>query len=617
MSRKAYKFGDFLLDAGQKRLFRNGEKISLQPKVFDILLVLLEKNGELVSRDELMKAVWKDTFVEETNLRFCIHALRKVLGKKSDGEEYVETVPKRGYRLNEKIREKSIEAAAELGIAEIIKPESSPPEQIQKAPAKRFWLFGIAAIAFIFLLIAVIAWQFKDRKLAENARIFETLAILPFESASENQTDLQIGLASAMISNLSKIKQLKVLPLAAVRKFAGQNSDILAVGKELKADSVLSGTYRFDENNALVTVKLSRVADGETIWSEKFQTARKSGLEFENEIAARTARLLSSKIADLEDEKSVADQNVKPEAAQNYLAARKIWRAGELNRRREMVGLFEKTIALEPNWASAYAAFAETLVTPDQLSVEWEKAEQNARKAAELDKTLAQPSMIFGEISHWRDWNWEKAEGEYKQAIALNPNYASARSKYARLLLFERRFAEAEDQLNKAIEIEPFSPQLYCSLCQLYTFDKKFDKALESCNYARKIEPDYWWTPKLLYWIYIQKKMSSELGELVLGKLSPSARAAHPLTKALTENDLRPFFQGLIDEPSRSGRENPVTKAMLYVQLGENDKAFENLEKALAARDPNLPLVNADSAFDPIRGDKRFYSLMSRVGLQK
>jgi len=195
MSRKAYEFGEYLLDAGQKRLFRGGEKISLQPKVFDILLVLLEKNGELVSRDELMKAVWKDTFVEETNLRFCIHALRKALGKKSDGEEYVETVPKRGYRLNEEIREKSFEAAAEFGIAEIIKPESATPEQIQKAPAKRSLLFGIAAIAFIFLLVAVIAWQFKDGKSAENARIFETLAVLPFESAGENQADFQIGLA--------------------------------------------------------------------------------------------------------------------------------------------------------------------------------------------------------------------------------------------------------------------------------------------------------------------------------------------------------------------------------------------------------------------------------------
>jgi len=340
-------------------------------------------------------------------------------------------------------------------------------------------------------------------------------------------------------------------------------------------------------------------------------------LEFEQEIAARAARLLSQKIVDIEEERRIAVQNVKPEAAQNYLAARKIWRAGELNRRMEMVGLFEKTIALEPNWASAYAAFAETLVTPDQLSVEWEKAEQNARRAAELDKNLSQPPMVLGEISHWRDWNWEKAETHFKQAIALDSDNASARAKYARLLMFERRFAEAESQLNKAIENEPFSPLLHCSLCQLYTFDKKFDKALEACNYARKIEPDYWWTPKLLYWIYIQKKMNSELGELVLGKLSPSAKAAHPLTKALAENDLRPFFQGLIDEPSRSGRENPVTKAMLYVQLGENEKAFENLEKALAARDPNLPLVNADSAFDPIRGDKRFYSLMSRVGLQK
>jgi adenylate cyclase len=202
---------------------------------------------------------------------------------------------------------------------------------------------------------------------------------------------------------------------------------------------VLSGTYRFEGANVRVTVNLLRVADGVTLWTETFSMQSGTGLELENGIALRTARLLSQKIAEIAEEKSIARQARNPEAAQHYLSARKIWRADELHRRKEIVRLFEKTIALEPAWGLVYAGYGEALLATDQLLVDWEKAEQNAGKALALDRTLAQPYAIRGEISHWRDWNWEKAESEYKQAVALDPDYAPIRYKYSKLLVIQRQ----------------------------------------------------------------------------------------------------------------------------------------------------------------------------------
>ncbi len=410
------------------------------------------------------------------------------------------------------------------------------------------------------------------------------------------------------------------MPLASVNKFAGQNFEAVIAGKELKTDTVLAGNYRFDGENVNVTANLWSVSDGKKLWTESFAVKGKSNFEIETAIALRAARRVSLKIAETVDEKLLADQNLNADAVRNYISARKIWRTGELFRRREMIGLFEKVIELEPNWALAHAGFAEALLTSDQSFFEWEKAEKIAKKAIELDKTIAQPHTILGEIYHSRDWNWTEAENEFKKAAEINADYAPNYFKYAEFLIIQRRFAEAEVALKKAIEIEPFSPVFYASLCKLYNFDNKIGQALEACENAAKIDSDYWVTPKLLFGIYAQRKMYSNLDELILGKLSADERAKHPLTKPLDNQDLSPFFRYLLGEPSKtSGKKSdrPVADAMLYLQMNENKKALSLLETAFEKRDDSLPTVNGDSAFDPIRNEKRFIEIMRKIGLQK
>lgn len=615
MNKNTYEFGGFRLDLEQKRLQRNGQTVALQPKVFNMLVFFVEKRGELVSRDELMQAVWKDTFVEETNLRFCIHALRKALGKNADGKDYIETVPTHGYRFTAEADEKSSEIVGEL------LEESAPPKIIQKTQsAKRNWLIGISAFSVFCLLILAFAWQGTNIESPKNTPGINTLAVLPFASVGESaETDaaLQTGLADAMINTLSKIKQLKVLPLASIRKFTGQNFDALAVGRELKTDMVLEGSYRFDGENVRVTANLLRVSDGAVLWTETLTSKKSNNLELENFISLRTARLLSLKFAQSEDEKSLAGTSLNTEAVQNYLSGRKIWQSRERERRDEMIRYFKKAIELEPNWSPGFSGLAGALLSEDSLLTDWKTVEQAARKALELDERDAQAHTALAQIYHRKYWDWENAEKSFKKAIEINPNYAPAHHEYSIFLGIRRRFVEAKEELEKAIGIEPFSPFYYASLCELNYFDRQYEEALAQCRYAENLEADFWHTRKQLFWIYAQKKMYPEISEMILGKLSTEEKAKHPLTGALQKNDFRLFWQILIDERLKTKRNisQSLALATFYMQIDEKEKALSSLEQSLEKREYFLPTINADPIFDSIRSEKRFIDIIQKIGL--
>lgn len=614
MNKKIYEFGEFLLDPGQKQLKRNGQNVSLQPKVFDVLSVLIARHGEIVSLDELMSAVWAGTFVEETNLRFCIHALRKALGKNADGKDYVETVPKRGYRFIANVRERSED--------EIPKKEKAPSKLDRRTPStKPIHLIGIGVFSIVCLLIFAFAWQRKNVQSPKSALGVNTIAVLPFASVgdvAETDQTLQMGLADAMITHLSRIKQLKILPVGAVQKYAGQNFDSFHVGRELNADGVLEGSYRYENEDVRITARLLRVSNGETLWTETFTAQKLSNLELENLISLRTARKLWLKLSQTEDEKA-ANVKVDPEAKENYLAGRKIWQSRELKRSEEMIRFFEKAIELEPNWSLANSGLAEAVLNEDTFSTDWKTAEHAARKAIELDDANAQAHTALGQIHHRKEWDWENAEISFKKALELDPDYAHAHHEYGVFLIIQRRFVEAEAEMKKAVEAEPFSPFYYASLCELYSFDRRFEEALKQCDYAQNIEPDFWRTRKQLFWIYVQKEMYPEMSTMILGKMSENAKAKHPLTIALAEKDMRSFWQSLIDERLRSKKvgSSSLALATFYLQTGENEKALNYVEQSYDEREMFLPTANADSVFDPIRNNERFRNVMQKIGLQK
>ena len=420
-----------------------------------MLVFFIEKRGALVTRVDLMEAVWKDTFVEESNLRFWIHALRKALGKTVDGEDFVETVPKRGYRFIAEVREKPAEEIPEKTSAAEVPEIERPPEAVEKSRFRqRYRLIAVSAVSIICLVVLAVAWQQGSLQSNNNPAGIKQLAVLPFEPLIHLDGDFQTGLTDALILNLSRIKSLKVLPIGSVRQFAGQNFDALAVGKELGTDLVLSGSYRSDDENVRVTLYLQRVESGEVLWTETFTTRRKSNSELGQAIALRAARLFSLKFA--EAEPLPANKDLPPEAVQNYLAGRKIWQARELGRHEEMIKHFEKTIELAPDWSPGYSGLAEALLNDDSYFASWEKIEQATRRALELDAANAGAQTAQAQIYFFKYWDWENAEKSFKKAFELNPQYAHAHHQYGVFLGIARRFVEAEAELKRRSKASRF-----------------------------------------------------------------------------------------------------------------------------------------------------------------
>jgi DNA-binding winged helix-turn-helix (wHTH) protein/TolB-like protein len=618
MEKAIYTFGQFELDPGQKRLRCDGESIPLQPKVFDVLVAFAERAGQLVSRDELMEIVWADTFVEESNLRFCIHSLRKTLGKDKEGNDYIETVPTRGYRFLAEITTQNVEDASRKNGNEAADKVFIPDQK--RSSSRTRWTVAVGALAVLLLATAAFVWLKRAPAQQGNPVGIGTLAVLPFAQVGDQPelgTSFSAGLADVMSSALAKIRDVKVLPLGEVQKVTGRNLDTLGLGRELGAGAVLEGSYRIDAGQVRITSRLVRVSDGELLWTDSFVADRSTSLKLEDTISLRIARLLSIKFAEGRGETIKNADALDREAVRNYIEGRKIWRLRELNRRDEMIRLFEKAIEFEPGWSLAYSGLAEALLNEDANLFDGDRIETAARKALELDNRNAQAHNAMAQVYRRKHWDWENAEKAFREAISIDPGYAHAHHEYGILLGIERRFVEADREVRTAIELDPFSPFYNASLCELSYYDRRYDDALAQCAYAENLEPDFWRTRKQFFWIYVQKRMYPEMSEMVLSKVPAGERANHLLTKALIRNDLRPFWQDLITARQKLTNDSwrSLALATFYLQIDDKEKALDALEQSAKDRELLLPTANADPIFDPIRRESRFLDIMRKAGL--
>ena len=603
MSNKTYEFGEFQLDLSQKHLRKNGEVVPIQPKVFDVLAAFVERNNELITHDELMDEVWGDTFVEETNLRFCIHSLRKILG-----EHFVETIPTRGYRFNGEVREIEIEPQK---TDEFQLPNSEENLISITKPFNQKFLIFASILGLIIILFVGFTWQ-NWRK--PNDKM--TISVLPFTQISE-KSENNLRVTDATIAQLTKLKDFNILPVSSVQKYATQDFDALKVGSELNADAVLQGSFRQENGNVHVTANLLKTTNGETIWSDNFDVKADKDFDLETSIAARLARLFSLKSVEYEDEKLAKTQNINAEALNAYLSARKIWHSRDLGRGKEMTSLLQKAIELEPNWALAHSAKAEASIMDDNGVTVYENGEKEANQALAVDKKQAGALTVLGQVANIRDWKFAEAENYFKPAIEINPTYASAYNEYGNLLAQNKKFTESEKMLKQALKIEPFSPLYNTNLCQTYYYDKKADAALQQCRYAMQLEPNFWLARKQLFWTYAYRKMNKELAEIVLGNLSEAEKSKLPYAKSLAENNPADFWEFTLQERLNLAQKSNISDnlmiAMFSMQLDDKEKAYESLEKALRNKETDFPKTYIDPAFEPLFGESRYIEIGNKL----
>ncbi|HJQ25430.1 MAG TPA: winged helix-turn-helix domain-containing protein [Blastocatellia bacterium] len=609
-AKRVYEFGPFRLDAASRRLLKDGQAVPLQRKTFETLLALVEQSGQVVEKDELLKRLWPDSFVEESNLMVHISTLRKALGESDGGQKYIETIPKRGYRFTAAVRESSGE---EAGAA--LDSPGQRPRAVRKALA-------VAVIVAVLVATAITAVYF----LRPARPQIKSLAVLPFRSLGQEERGgyLGLGLADALITRLSNLSQIVVRPTGAVTRYDGAQSP-LAAGRELGVDAVLDGRLQTSGEHLRLTVQLIRTSDGAAIWAETFDEPFTSIFAVQDSISERVAEALSLRLTGADRERLTRRYTENAEAYQLYLQGRYYWNRRTPDGYRRAIEYFEQAIHRDPNDAPAYAGLADCYALlswsnapPVQLMP---KAREAAQKALAIDDRLVEARTSLAYIKAWYEWDWPAAETAFKQAIEINPNYATTHQWYALYLCVVGRLDEAAREFKRARELDPVSLIIHLEAAFPLYYARRFDEAIEAFRQTLERDADFATAHEFLALCYEQKdRKEAALREALnawalAGNTESVAAIEQAYARAGYDGALRKWLEKL-NEAGAQGYVSPLAVARIYTSLGDNERAFEWLEKAYEARAGGLPFIAIDPRYDRLRADARFINLVRRLGLE-
>jgi len=645
-----YEFGPFVLDAAERLLLRDGQPVPLPSKTFDTLLALVERGGRLVEKEELMKAVWPDTAVEESNLNHHVWALRKALGDGSNRSRYIETVPRHGYRFAAGVRELTGAGEEALVVEKhtltrvvTLEEEETADEPVADAqlPGQRLLGAGkgkrprarwkVVAGALCLLAVAGLLalyrpWQREAAKpeagVVAQPRL-NSIAVLPFKAIGAESADeyLSLGLADALITRLGNVREVVVRPTSAVRRYTDANQDPVTIGRQQGVDAVLDGSFQRRGDRLRLTVQLIRVADGATLWSAQFDERFTDIFAMQDSISERVACDLVARICG----EATRQKPVNIDAYEAYLKGRYFWNKRTRDGFRRAVEYFKQAIEIDPTYARAYAGLGDAYGylggdDPAAQSESVAKAKAGARRALELDETLSEAHASLGLFAMNYDWNWAEAEKEFRRAIELNPNYATARQWYGEFLAYMGRFDEAVAEIERAHELDPLSLIISTDVAKVYTLARRFGEAIAQYKRTLDVDPDFVEARALLAMAYSMNGQHDE--------------AASEILKVKDLENYPAFLSWLVYVYGRAGRADeaqralrrlkdlskrtfvsPLWMAVAYTGLGEKDQAFAWFEKVFAERSSGGGVtLKVNPIFDSLRPDPRFQDLLRRAG---
>lgn len=631
-----YEFGLFCLDTTERSLFREGRAVALTPKAYETLVLLVEHSGRLLTKDELMRAIWPDTFVEEANLAHNISLLRKALGESPGEQRYILTVPRRGYRFIADVRKledgdsKSVEPLP-LPVAA---PDTKEPLQLRTS-SRRLTRLGIpstraliilAAVAIVVIGTTAAYWLFRG---SDPVPHFRTFAVLPFKPLASTDRDesLEMGMADTLIAKLGSVSDISVRPVSAVRKYTGLDQDPIAAGEELKVDAVLDGNIQRVGDRVRMTVRLVSVRDARPLWAESFDEKFTDIFAVQDAIAQRVVAALALKLNSEKTGRLAKHYTEDAEAYQLYLKGQYFWNKFTPDGSTMAVEYFNQAIARDPGYALAYVGLANSYGAkgingwspPKDV---FPKAKAAARKALEIDDTLSEAHAAFGATEMFYEWDWSVAERELRRAIELNPSDPNARRLYSYFLTAAGRFDEAiaQAELNQR-ELDPLSLISYADMVRAFYFARRYDEALAANRKAIGMDPNFAITHLVAGAAYEQKGMYddavSELGKAnnfpgrlpeALGALGHIYAVSGHRSEALkTLKELKMMSEGRYV--------SPLDFAILDIGLGDKDAALEQLEKAATDRASWLINLQVEPRFVVLHSEARYTNLIHRVGL--
>jgi DNA-binding winged helix-turn-helix (wHTH) protein/TolB-like protein/Tfp pilus assembly protein PilF len=615
--------------------------VNLTPKAFDLLVFLVERTGHLCQKDQLMKALWPDSFVEEGNLAVMVSLLRKALGDERGHQQYIETVSKSGYRFIAPVE--NLADHIEVGPPQVenrdendhphaaavpSRPDVSMPV-ISRFPGSSAWrlitLAAIVAITALFLARFVKVTGGIANPPA-SAPTIGSLAVLPFQTVGEKvgQAYIGIAMADAVITKLGHSGKIVIRPTSAVQKYATLPQDSRTAGMEQGVDAVLDGRVQREGDRVRLTVQLTRVRDGVELWADAFDEKFTDVFTLEDEFSDRVARSIHLKLTGEDTGPLLKLSTKNADAYDAYIRGRYFW-----NRRTEQAitkGLryFQQAVALDQNFAEAHAGVADSyallglygLLPPKEA---FPPAEDAAKKALAINDDLAEAHATLGFVYFYYGWNGRAAEQEFRRALDANPGYAMAHSWNGQDFAARHRIPEALKETELAQQEDPLSLIVSCNAGLVLLVAGQQDQAVDILSKALEIDPNFPRAHFRLGNVYEQggmpDKAIAEFEEAVRLSGDDSyyeGALGHAYGMAGKAKEARKILE-ILKKRARTQYVPAYAVALVYAGLHERDGAFEWLEKAYRDRSASMALMNVDPALESLHSDARFQELVRRV----
>ena len=596
------RLGDFQLDSDSGELSRNGRKVRLPDQSFRVLQVLLERPGELVTRDELRERLWTpDTFVDfDAGLNNAVKKLRDALDDSSEHPRFIETVPRRGYRL--------------------IVPIDTRRRRVRAVSV----VVAIAALAVAVSLETSRTWLARRLGLSAQAPAIHSLVVMPFLNLTgdANQEYFVDGVTDALTTNLAQISTLRVISRTSAMHYKGAAKRLTDIARELEVDAAVEGTVSRVGERVVVRAQLIQAAGDRHLWVETFERDERDLLMLQADIALAIARAVRLQIRPDEQQRVARARAVNPEAYDGYLRGRFEWTRRTPEGMLKAIKYFEESIAKDPRYAPAYSGLSDTyrfldlqgLAAPAEAM---QKAETAAIQALALDDSLAEAHASLAGVLYRYRWEWQAAEREFKRSLELEPNYAEGRRAYGIYLSVMRRFDESIAELGRARQLNPLSQSYSMELVPALLLAGRRDQAFAEIDRARGLFPRASHRAHVFFAFdhILQRRWDEAIAAFEKG--TDPARPNHWLGFVYgiggRTAEARAILAAL-DQRAKTEYVSPQDFAAVRLGLGERDEVFRLLEQAYEQRAIGL-LDFTNGLFIFLHDDARFQAMLRRMGL--
>jgi TolB-like protein/DNA-binding winged helix-turn-helix (wHTH) protein/Tfp pilus assembly protein PilF len=625
--------GDFELDLQAGQLRRLGRACKIERIPMEVLLLLVQRRGELVSREQIVERVWgRDVYLDTDNaINGAIRKIRQVLKDDPEQPRFIQTITGKGYRFIAAVTAPGAELESERPVVASQAPGDD--DSARRFPRPRGWALGALLLAVAIVAIAAGTLYLRSSRLQApslhpGGRTM--LAVLPFENLTGDATQeyFSDGMTEEMIAQLGSLDpdQMGVIARTTVMRYKHSQEQLRQIARELGVQYVLEGSVRRDAGRVRITAQLIQIKDQTHLWAQQYDRDPKDLLVVQSEIARQISDEIQTALGEHKPLAAVLPQTLSPQSLEAY----NLYLKGQyyLNKRtgegfQQATDYFQEATGKDPNFARAYAGLADCYALTGAYSgapsAEFApQARAAARRALQLDDSVPEAHAALALVVQNYDYDWQTAEREFKRAIELNPSYATGHHWYAEHLAWRGRFDEALRESERARQLDPLSLIIATDNAAIFYYSRQYDRALAQFNAVREMDPGFPHA-SLIFQVYVQKRMFAEATAEIEKRVPNNSiwslsNLAYAYGRAGQQEEALQELRGLLALNQQQPMD-PMVIVPAYIGTGNHDAAIQWLEKAYAQHSNGLTRIKVDPVYDPLRGDPRFQDLLKRIGL--